>query len=39
MDPNNTKSGPSLAHQRNAILMAFYWRVDDGPTLNIESIS
>ena len=27
--PNNTKSGPSLARQRNAILNA-----DAGPTLN-----
>ena len=33
-DPNSTKSGPSSAHQRNAIKMAFRWRVDDGPTLN-----
>ena len=30
---NNT-SGPSSAHQRNAIQMAFHWRADDGPTLN-----
>ena len=27
-------SGPSLARPRNAILMAFRWRADDGPTLN-----
>ena len=33
-DPNTTISGPSLARQRNAIKMAFHWRVDDGPTLN-----
>ena len=34
-DPNSsTKSGPSLARQRNAIYMAFRWRDDDGPTLN-----
>ena len=33
-DPNTTISGPSLARQRNAILMAFRWRADDGPTLN-----
>ena len=28
-DPNTTKSGPTLAGQRNAI-----WRANDGPTLN-----
>ena len=33
-DPNTTISGPSSAHQRNAILMAFRRRADDGPTLN-----
>ena len=33
-DPNTTKSGPSSARQRSAILMAFRWRADDGPTLN-----
>ena len=33
-DPNSTKSGISSARQRNAILMAFRWRVDDGPPLN-----
>ena len=33
-DPNTTISGPSSAHQRNAIKMAFRWRADDGPTLN-----
>ena len=38
-DPNSTKSGPSSARQRNAIkwnaiLMAFRWRADYGPTLN-----
>ena len=32
-DPN-TISGPSTAHQRNAIEMALRWRADDGPTLN-----
>ena len=30
----STKSGPSSARQRNAIIMAFRWRADDGPTLN-----
>ena len=25
--------GPSSARQRNAILMAFHWRVDDGPLI------
>ena len=29
-DPNTTKSGPSLARQRNAIR----WHTDDGPRLN-----
>ena len=33
-DPNTTKSGPSSTSQRNAIEMAFRWRVDDGPTFN-----
>ena len=33
-DQNTTKSGPSSAHQRNAIYMAFCWRPDDGLTLN-----
>ena len=33
-DQNSTKSGPSSAHQGNAIKMAFRWRADDGPTLN-----
>ena len=28
------KSGPSSARQRNAIEMAFPWRVDNGPPLN-----
>ena len=32
-DPSTTISGPSSAHQQNAI-MAFPWRADDGPTLN-----
>ena len=26
--------GSSAVRQQNAILMAFHWRVDDGPTLN-----
>ena len=29
-DPNYTKSGPSSARHRNAILIAFRWRVDNG---------
>ena len=33
-DLNSTKSGPSSARKRNAILMAFHRRVDDGPALN-----
>ena len=35
-DPNTTKSGPSSAHQRKAILMEFGWWADDGPTLNAD---
>ena len=31
-DPNFTTNGPSSARQRNAILMTFRWRADDGPT-------
>ena len=38
-DPNTTKSGPPLARQRNAIEIAFHWRVDDGPTLNASLIA
>ena len=34
-DPNTTISGSSSARQRNAILMAFCWRADDGPTLKL----
>ena len=34
MDPNTAINGPSSARQRNAIVMAFRWRADDGPTLN-----
>ena len=34
MDPNTTLSGPPSARQRNAIIMAFRWRVDDENTLN-----
>ena len=33
-DPNTAINGPSLARQRNAILMAFRWQADDGLTLN-----
>ena len=41
-DSSNTKSGPSSAHQRNVISMAFRWRAgnafrwwaDDGQSLN-----
>ena len=33
-DLNSTKSGPASVRKRKAILMAFRWRVDDGPTLN-----
>ena len=33
-DPNTTINGPSSAHQRNAIQVAFRWRADDCPTLN-----
>ena len=33
-DRNATKNGPPSTHQRNAIEMAFCWRVDNGPPLN-----
>ena len=33
-DTDTTISKPSSACQRNAILMAFHWRVDNGLTLN-----
>ena len=33
-DRNTAINGPSSAHQRNAIKMAFRWWADDGPTLN-----
>ena len=33
-DPSTTISGPSSARQRNAILIAFCWRGDDGTALN-----
>ena len=39
VDPNTTKSGPSSAHQRNAILMAFRWRANGGPILNTVSVA
>ena len=29
--------GPSSARQRNAILMAFRWRADDGPLIDLSS--
>ena len=32
--PNTSNSGQSTARQRNAILMAFRWRADDGQTVN-----
>ena len=34
MDRNTAISGPSSAHQQNAIKMVFRWRANDGPTLN-----
>ena len=30
--PDTTLSGPSWAHQRNAIKMAFHWGANDGST-------
>ena len=33
-DPNITINGTSSTRQRNAIVMAFRWRADAGPTLN-----
>ena len=38
-DPNTTISGPSTAHQQNAILMAFRRRPDDGPTLSVGLVT
>ena len=38
-DPNKTISGPSLALQRNAILMAFRWRADYDQTLNADLLT
>ena len=38
-DPNTTKSWPSSTRQRNAIVMAFPLRADDGPTLNAGSVT
>ena len=32
--PNTTKSVPSSARHRNAIIMVFRCRADDGPALN-----
>ena len=34
-----TKSGPSSARTRNATEMAFRWRADDGPTLNVSLVA
>ena len=31
--------GPSSAHQRNAILMAFRWRANDGPIKAVFGLS
>ena len=36
---DTTISGPSSARQRNAILMAFRWRANDGQTLNAGLIA
>ena len=38
-DPNTTISGLSMACQRNAILLAFRWCADDGPTLNASLVA
>ena len=38
-DPNTTKIGPSLASQRNDIIMAFCWRAKAGPTLNVGLVA
>ena len=37
-DHKNTNSGPPSTRQRNAISMAFRWRVDGGPTLNASRL-
>ena len=36
---NTTLSGSSSAGQRNAIQMAFRWRADHGPILNVGSVA
>ena len=38
-DPNIAINGPSSARQRNTIEMAFNWRADDGPTLNVGLVA
>ena len=38
-DTNSTKSGSPQARQRNAILMAFRWQADNGPTLDVGSVA
>ena len=38
-DPNTTKIGPSLASQRNDIIMAFCWRAKAGPTLSVGLVA
>ena len=40
-DSASTSVGPPSAHQRNAIQMAFHWRADGGPLLDVywKSIS
>ena len=36
--PNNTKSGPTSARQRNAIGKEFRLRADDGPTMKASLV-
>ena len=38
-DPNTSKGGPSSTRHRDSIKMAFHWRVDDCPTLNISLVA
>ena len=36
---NTIIRGPTSAHQRNAIKMAFRWSADDGPTLIVDLVA
>ena len=38
-DSSTNKSGLLSSRQRNTIEMAFPWRADDGPTLNVGLVA